>query len=127
MNQNYSETIKDHYKHPRNAGKLSDYTHTAELVNPLCGDEIKVYIKLSRPESGSRFGSGKILDIAYEARGCMIAVASASVVSEFARGKKLSEIKKLGVQQVSELLDVSISPARSSCACLVLDAMKKPL
>ena len=46
MKQNYSETINDHYHHPRNTGKISDYTHTAEQINALCGDEIRIYLKI---------------------------------------------------------------------------------
>ena len=111
MTQSYSSTIKNHYHHPRNSGKLSDYTHSAEALNPLCGDETKVYLRIR---------NGVVEDISHETRGCMICVASASVISEFARGKKLAEIKKLGVQQVSKLLEVSISPARESCATIFL-------
>lgn len=125
MQQNYSSTIKDHYRNPRNTGKLSDYTHTAENLNPLCGDEIRVYLKLSA-QGGSASGR-KILDISHETRGCMIAVAAASVVSKFAKGKKLAEIKKLDVFDVAKLLNVSVSPAREQCGVLFLQALRTSL
>lgn len=116
MPQSYSSTIKQHYHNPRNSGKLSDYTHTAEASNPLCGDETKVYLQIK---------NGVVANISHETRGCMICVAAASVVSESARGKKLEEIKKLGVQQVSKLLGVQISPARKQCAELFVTTVKK--
>jgi len=115
MKQNYSETIKDHYHHPRNTGKISDYTHTAEQINALCGDEIRIYLKIV---------NSKIENLSYEARGCMIAVAAASVVSEYARGKKLEEIKKLRVANIATLLEVPISPARQQCALLFIRALQ---
>ena len=115
MTQNYSETIKQHYHYPLNAGKLSHYTHTAEQINPLCGDETRVYLKVD---------NDVIKDISHKTRGCMICAAATSVVSEYARGKKISEIKKLGSSDVAKLLQVSISPARQSCATLFINAIK---
>ena len=116
MTQSYSSTIKNHYHHPRNSGKLSNPTHTAEALNPLCGDETKVYLKIRK---------GLIEDIAHETHGCMICVAAASAVSEFAKGKKLSEIKKLDLRDIAKFLEVSISPARTNCARLFLEAIWK--
>lgn len=114
MAQLYSSTIKSHYRNPLNTGKLSVYSHYAEEINPLCGDETKIYLQIT---------NGVIEDSAHETRGCMICVASASAVSEIARGKKLEEIKKLGVPDLAKLLSVAISPARESCATLILKAI----
>ncbi|OGE77742.1 MAG: hypothetical protein A2751_01640 [Candidatus Doudnabacteria bacterium RIFCSPHIGHO2_01_FULL_46_14] len=130
MTQHYSETIKQHYHHPLNSGKLDNADFVAEQVNPLCGDETKVYIKFIIVENSRGRGNFPqsdlvIQDISHETRGCMICVASASAVSEYARGKKLSEIKKLGIKQISKLLNVQISSARASCANLIHAALKK--
>src|SRR3989344_2418523 len=114
MPQNYSDKIKDHYHNPRNAGKLDGADLVFEQINPLCGDETRVYLKVD---------NGVIKNISHETRGCMIAVAATSVVSEYAHGKKLEEIKELSVQQIAEFLDVSISPARAQCAELFLRAI----
>ena len=114
MDQNYSETIKQHYRHPLNAGRLSHPTHTAEAINPLCGDETKVYLQIE---------DGIIKNIRHETRGCMICVAAASVVSEYARDKKLSRIKNFGTEKISALLDVAISPTRERCALLIASAI----
>lgn len=127
MSQLYSSTIKFHYHHPRNFGKLLHYTHTAEALNPLCGDEIKVYlkiVKLKLPPSGRSPEGEKILDIKHEARGCMLTIAAASVLSEYLKGKPVTEIKKIGLKHIAKLLEVAISPARKSCATLPLTALK---
>ena len=116
MNQNYSQTIKDHYHHPKNFGKLADVDLVTEQINLLCGDETKIYLKIE---------NGVIKNISHETRGCMIAIAAASVVSEYAKGKKLSEIKKLGSDDIAKLLNVSISPARQQCALLFLKAIAR--
>lgn len=114
--QQYSDIIKQHYHHPRNTGKLSNPTHTAEQLNPLCGDEIKVYLNIK---------DGIVLDIKYEARGCMISIAAASVLSEYLKGESVAEIKKITKEDINKLLGVTISKARESCATLALEALKK--
>ncbi len=116
--QTYSETIREHYHYPRNTGKLSRYTHTAEKLNPLCGDEIKVYLKIE---------NSKIENCSCDARGCMISIAAASVLSEYIKGKSLAEIKKITKEDVDKLLGVKISKARESCSTLALNAFKKSL
>ena len=118
MPQIYSSLIKSRYHHPLNAGKLSNPTHTAEHLNPLCGDEIKVYLNIK---------DGKIKDISYEARGCMISIAAASVLSEYIKGKSLAEIKKITKKEMDRLLGVTISRAREACSTLGLIAIQKTL
>ncbi len=118
MPQQYSEIIKSHYHHPRNTGKLPRYTHTAEQLNPLCGDEIKVYLEVR---------DQKIKNCTYVARGCMISIAAASVLSEFIKGKSLANIKKTTKEDIDKLLGVTISKARESCATLALNTIKKTL
>lgn len=116
MNQNYSETVKNHYHNPRNTGRLSHYTHFAEQLNPLCGDEIKVYVEIK---------DNKIKDLSHESRGCMISIAAASVLSEFIKGKSLSAIKKITKKDIDKLLGVTVSKAREPCATLALIAIQK--
>ena|SRR3989344_4489768 len=116
MPQNYSDKLKDHYHNPRNTGKISDYNHTTEQINPLCGDEIRVFLKIRKL---------KIENLSYEVRGCMICVASASVVSEYAKGKTLPEIKKISLGGIEKMLKVSISPARANCATLFVETIRK--
>ena len=116
MSQQYSETIKHHYHHPLNTGKLSNYTHSAEQLNPLCGDETNVYLKIV---------NSKIKNCTHESRGCMISIAAASVLSEFVKGKTLQEAKKITKENIDKLLGVKISKSRESCKTLVLNTVKK--
>ena len=115
MTQKYSSIIKLYYHYPRNAGQLIHPTNTFEHINPLCGDEIKVYLKIH---------DGIVRDISHETRGCMVAVAAASALSEYIRGQKLELIQNLKLENISKLLDTQISKARESCATLLLQAIK---
>lgn len=118
MPDQYSAKVLDHYRHPRNAGKLARSTHKAEEVNLVCGDETVIYLHLV---------DGIINDASHETRGCAIAVASASMLSETIKGLKLTEIKKITKQILDDLLGVEIAPARESCETLALKALQKLL
>ncbi len=78
----YQETIIDHSKRPRNKGALAQATHSAEGYNPLCGDRVKVEIKLE---------NGRVAAIGFEGAGCAISTASASLMTESIRGKTPEE------------------------------------
>ncbi len=81
----YRETILDHYHHPRNQGELVAPTVKSEGVNPLCGDEITVYISVD---------SNSIADIKLDAHGCSINMASGSMMSEAVKGQSLEQAVK---------------------------------
>ncbi|MBC6438864.1 MAG: SUF system NifU family Fe-S cluster assembly protein [Rhodospirillales bacterium] len=83
----YQEVILDHGKNPRNFGPLEDCTCQADGDNPLCGDQITVYLKLGH--------SGLVDDIAFEGRGCAISMASASMMTEMVQGKSEAEARAL--------------------------------
>lgn len=114
--QQYSSTIKQHYHNPLNTGKLADATYVVEELNPLCGDEIKIYIHMI---------NHMIYHMKYEARGCMISIAAASVLSGYVKGKTLFEVKKITKEDIDKLLGVEISQARESCSTLALTAVNK--
>lgn len=82
----YREVILDHYAHPRNRGHLADANITVEGANPLCGDELSIYVRLE---------DGVIQDVHFEGRGCSISQASASMMTEEMRGKTLAEARGL--------------------------------
>jgi nitrogen fixation protein NifU and related proteins len=82
----YQDVILDHSKNPRNAGRPEHPDHEAKGNNPLCGDKITVYVTLE---------DGVIADIRFEARGCAISVASASMMSELAKGRSADDIRDL--------------------------------
>ena len=82
----YQEVIFDHYKKPRNCHVLDCANHQAEGYNPLCGDQITVYLKVD---------NGVIKDLSFEGSGCAISTASASLMTEALKGKKIAEVEHL--------------------------------
>lgn len=112
----YQQQILEHYHHPQNSGKPANYTHTLKLENLSCGDEITIYLTIE---------NNTIADIHYEASGCAISVASASMLSEDLKGKNLEEVNKLSVEDVLKLLGIELTTSRLKCADLPLQAIQK--
>ena len=79
----YQEVILDHGKNPRNFGVLEQYTCTAEGNNPMCGDQLTVYIDIK---------DDVVSDVSYRARGCAISIASASIMSSMIKGRTIEEV-----------------------------------
>ncbi len=117
---NYSQTVLENYRHPKNFGKLNDATHVAEDLNPLCGDEIKIYLKVD---------GSKINDMRYEARGCALSIAAASALSEHILNheSRITDVKKIHKSDIQNWLAVKVEAARESCITLALNAIKKAL
>jgi nitrogen fixation NifU-like protein len=129
----YQETIFDHYRRPRNYGRLADANRTAEGYNPLCGDKVTLYLKVEE---------GVIRDASFEGSGCAIATASASLMTESIKGKREDEALRLlgsvrdmvtgGVTggdlgKLEVLAGVREFPLRVKCATLAWHAMKAAL
>ncbi len=129
----YQETILDHYRRPRNAGRLADANRVAEGYNPLCGDRIKLFLKVD---------DGVIRDARFEGNGCAIATASASLMTESIKGKRADEALRLleqvhhmvagggsggGVGKLQVLSGVHEFPQRVKCATLAWHTMKAAL
>jgi len=83
----YQDIILEHGKSPRNFGKCEKYTHEAKGYNPLCGDQVHVYLKLNDEK--------KVEDLTFEGSGCAISIASTSIMTELVKGKKLDVTKKI--------------------------------
>ena len=111
----YKDIILDYYRHPRNSGDLPDADVRAKDSNPLCGDVIEMQLKI---------GDGKISDIRFKGKGCAISQASASMLTEAAKGKTLEEIKAMGKPEVLNLLGIDPGPTRIKCALLGLKVLK---
>ena len=94
LKQLYQDIILEHGKSPRNFGKCEKYTHHAKGYNPLCGDEVHVYLDLN--------AENKIKDISFEGAGCAISMASASIMTDLVKGKEEFEVKEI----VSDFLDM---------------------
>ena len=83
----YQEIILDHGKNPRNLGKFDNYNKDAKGNNPLCGDNVHVYLRLNENK--------KVEDIAFEGHGCAISMASASIMTDMVRGKEEKEVNEI--------------------------------
>lgn len=111
----YREEILDHYYHPRNTGKIDPADFVGHEVNTLCGDEVTLYLK---------FRGGRIADVKFEGSGCAISQASASMLTEYLKGKLREDIEKLNLDTVKSLLKVDIGPGRIECALLPVRALQ---
>jgi nitrogen fixation NifU-like protein len=129
----YQETILDHYRQPRNSGRLADANRVAEGFNPLCGDKLTLYMKVK---------DGVIQDASFEGVGCAIAMASASLMTENIRGKPEAEALQLldsirlmvtggtrkdDMGKLEVLGGVHEFPQRVKCATLAWYTMKAAL
>ena len=113
--QFYREYILDHYKNPRNFGRLEKPDITHEEDNPLCGDVVGMDFKVA---------DGVIEDVRFHGRGCAISQASASLLTERLKGMALEDAKKIDKNDVLGELGIEISPARIKCALLSLKVLK---
>jgi nitrogen fixation NifU-like protein len=116
MDDLYRENILQHYKSPHHWGELPDPDLEAEDLNPLCGDELKVQLKVD--------GDGRIEDIRFSGHGCAISQASASMTSDEIVGMQVDELLKLDRAFVLDLLGIDISATRMKCALLSLKVLK---
>ena len=113
--QFYREFILDHYKNPRNFGRIEGADISHEEYNPLCGDMVGMDL---------RIGNGVIQDVRFHGRGCAISQASASLMTERLQGMSLEEARRISRDDVLEELGIDISPARLKCALLTLKVLK---
>jgi nitrogen fixation protein NifU and related proteins len=112
----YREIILDHYRNPRNKGKLPDADVSIHDSNPLCGDEIDIHLKVH---------DNKVQDIKFEGRGCAISQASASMLTDMILGKSLTSVKDLTKDDILENIGLmNLGPARIKCALLSLKVLK---
>ncbi len=115
MDDFYRDYILDHYRNPRNFGRLADPDVQAEDLNPLCGDQIRMELKVD---------DGVVSDLRFSGKGCAISQASASMLTEMVKGMKLSDVAKLSKDAVLENVGIGISPTRLKCALLGLRVLK---
>lgn len=112
----YREQILDHYKRPHNFGELDEFDLEFEDSNPLCGDLLRVQLKLDQ--------DNRIADLRFSGAGCAISQAAASLVSDEVKGMTVEEMMKLDKQFVLDQLGIDISATRLKCALLTLKVLK---
>lgn len=116
MDDFYRDFILDHYRNPRNFGTIEGATATAEDLNPLCGDQIRMDLRVN--------DAGIVEDVRFSGKGCAISQASASMLTEEIKGMKLEDVAKLTKDVVLENVGIGISPTRMKCATLGLRVLK---
>ena len=115
MDDLYRENILDHYKQPHNWGELPDPDLEFEDFNPLCGDELKVQLRVE---------DDKIAEVRFSGHGCAISQASASMASDEVIGMPVGDLLNLDRDFVLDLLGIDISATRIKCALLSLKVIK---
>jgi nitrogen fixation NifU-like protein len=115
MDDFYRDYILDHYRNPRNFGKLERPDAEAEDLNPLCGDQIGIQLKVD---------DGVVRDVKFYGKGCAISQASTSMLTEAIKGMKLEDVAKLSNDVVLDNVGIGISPTRLKCAMLGLRVLK---
>jgi nitrogen fixation NifU-like protein len=116
MDDFYKEYILDHYRNPRNFGHLEAPDASAEDLNPLCGDKIRMELNVD--------AEGRVADVRFSGKGCAISQASASMLTESIKGEKLEDIARMKMDVVVENVGIGISPTRMKCATLGLKVLK---
>lgn len=112
----YREIILDHYRNPRNKGRMANPDVSIHDSNPLCGDEIDIHMK---------FEASIVKDIKFEGRGCAISQASASMLTEMVINKPLVSVTNLSKGEIFENMGLTnLDPARVKCALLSLKVLK---
>jgi nitrogen fixation NifU-like protein len=120
MDDMYREVILDHYKNPRGHGLIEDADAYAEGQNPLCGDEVSIYVSFE-PD-------GETIDeVKFKGRGCAISQAATSMLMEMVQGRSATEIATLPRDELLEEIGIPLTPIRLKCALLGLSTLKLAL
>ena len=115
MDDLYRDNIIDHYQNPRNYGTLENPDISYQDSNPVCGDEIRIDLKVQ---------DGRVVDARFNGRGCSISQASASMLVEDIIGKSLDEVRHIEKQDILDMLGIPLGPVRLKCALLSLKVLK---
>ena len=120
FDQLYREVILDHYKNPRGHGVIEDADAHAEGLNPLCGDEVSIYVQFAE--------DGETIDeVKFSGRGCAISQAATSMLMEMAAGRTATEIAELPKEDLLEEVGIPLTPIRLKGALLGLGVLKVAL
>src|ERR671936_1047818 len=118
--QLYREVILDHYKNPRGHGVIEDADAEAEGFNPLCGDEVSIYVSFA--EDGET-----IDDVKFSGRGCAISQAATSMLVDMVKGRTATEVATLDKDELLDEIGIQLTPVRLKCAMLGLTTLKVAL
>ena len=113
----YTEKVMDHFQNPRNVGEIPDPDGVGEVGNPVCGDIMKIYLRVK---------DGRIEDIKFKTFGCGAAIATSSMLTEMVKGKTLEEAMAVTREAVAEALG-GLPPNKMHCSNLAADALHKAI
>ncbi len=115
----YNEKVLEHFRHPRNVGKIENPDGKAVEGSPACGDMVAVYINVDKD-------SKKISDVKFESYGCASNIATGSIITELAKGKTLDEAKKINWKQASDELG-GLPPIKAHCSVLAVEGLRSAI
>jgi len=118
----YTDKVLEHFKHPHNQGEIKDADAVGEVGNPVCGDVMKVYIKIGKNKKGQEI----IKDIKFQTLGCAAAIATSSVLTDLAKGKTLDQAVKIGKNEIIKEL-TKLPPEKIHCSILADQALHKAI
>jgi nitrogen fixation NifU-like protein len=119
MEKLYREYLLDHYHNPQNLGKIENAEIRRHDINLSCGDEVEMFVKLDDSNKNM------IKEVKFTGHGCVICMASSSILSEEISGKSLREVKEMNADSMLEMLRLKLTPTRIKCAMLPLVTIKK--
>lgn len=114
---NYSEKVMDHFLHPRNVGEMADASGVGNVGNPVCGDVMRMYIKVE---------NDVIVDAKFKTFGCGAAISTSSIMTEMVKGKTIEEALKISNKAVAEALG-GLPPVKLHCSVLAEQALRAAL
>lgn len=114
----YQELILEHYRAPRNAGRLDAPDFSAKEYNPSCGDACELFLKME---------DGRVAEAKHDSAGCAVSMASVSMLTEELKGKSAEDLRALTKEDVLGMLGISVGTMRLRCALLPLETLRKAL
>jgi nitrogen fixation protein NifU and related proteins len=118
----YSKKVIDHFTHPHNQGKIKNPSGIGIVGNPVCGDIMRLYIKVSKNKKGVEI----IKDIKFETLGCGAAIATSSMITDLAKGKSIKEASGINRGDVAKNLE-GLPPTKMHCSNLAAEALQKAI
>ncbi len=121
-NTQYTKTVMNHFTHPKNTGEIKNADGIGKVGNPVCGDVMWVYIKVSKNKKGEEI----LKDVKFKTMGCAAAIATSSMVTELAKGKTLKEAVSITRNDVAKSLG-GLPPIKMHCSNLAADALHEAI
>jgi nitrogen fixation NifU-like protein len=120
----YSKTVLEHFQNPHNQGKIEDADAVGQVGNPVCGDIMKLYLKIRAEDKNKLVEERLIEDIKFETLGCGAAIASTSMLTDLVKGKTIGEALKVSKQEIADALG-GLPAVKIHCSILATEALEE--